>query len=114
MKYCNPKARVKCPYRKRCELDATFTDGSECDEFNRKCLEEKPTYADHIRAMTDVELVDFLWQFNTDSFENVIPFCKNTMECGEKLDSNDISTEMCKRCLLERIQQPYGTESGVV
>lgn len=65
------------------------------------------TYAQKIRSMSDEELVDFLWRFNCDSFENVLPFCKNTVECGELLDSDDISDEMCKRCLLERLQQPY-------
>lgn len=72
---------------------------------------EPLTNANHILAMTDEELVDFLWQFNTDSFENVMPFCKNTEECGEKLDSADISTEMCKRCLLDKLRQPYKGET---
>lgn len=31
----------------------------------------------------------------------------STEECGEKLDSNVISTEMCKHCLLEYLKQPY-------
>lgn len=65
------------------------------------------TYAQKIRAMSDEELVDFLWRLNCDSLENVLPFCKNSKECGEALDSGDISTEKCKRCLLDRLHQPY-------
>lgn len=40
--------------------EATFTDDSDCAEFNR-AVEDKPmTNADRIRAMSDAELVSFL------------------------------------------------------
>lgn len=70
------------------------------------------TNADRIRAMLDEELVDFLWRLNDNSLENVMPFCKNTVECGEKLDGSDITEDMCKKCLLGKLQQPC--EEGTV
>lgn len=103
--------RGKLTNCRTCYQDCTLS-GTEF--MPKSCVSYKPqiTNADRIRAMTDEELVDFLWQFNADSFENVIPFCKNPEECGEKLDSNVISTEMCKHCLLEKLQQPC--EEGTV
>lgn len=95
---------------------------TECPEYTKcrsrydlrikrhRCLKAKDqkvyTNADRIRSMSDEELVDFLWQFDEASFESVMPFCKITVECDEKLDSTDISTEMCKQCLLDKLQQP--------
>lgn len=65
-----------------------------------------------IRAMSDMELVNFLWRFNDGDFEDVLPFCKNL--CGYK-DTDEITDEMCKQCLLEKLRQPcdeiYGAEN---
>lgn len=99
--------RNECKYGDSCGFD--FCVPEYCKDFEPAQMSN----ADHIRAATDEELVDFLWQFNTDSFENVMPFCQNTVECVEKLDSNDISTEMCKRCLLTKLQQPYESEKEI-
>lgn len=71
---------------------------------------EDVTNADRIRAMTDEELGDFLWQFDESYLEGVMPFCKNTVECTEKLDSKDITAEMCKQCFLDKLRQPYKEE----
>lgn len=106
MKVCTKTAMERCPYRDYCEPNAVYADDCECDRFNQECGAEATTNADLIRAMTDEELVDFLWQFNGTVFEDVIPFCKCTRECGELLDSNDITDAMCKRCLLDKLQQP--------
>lgn len=79
--------------------------------FNAARCPYKGSLAQHIREMSDYELMEFLWRFNGDSFENVLPFCKNTAECGEQLDSGDISTQMCKQCLLQKLLQPYDSAS---
>lgn len=101
MKHCNPKARAKCPYRKHCELDATFADGSECDEFNWKCLEEKPTYADHIRAMTDEELAGYMAKMLADYTTGLYD--------GSYVPSDKVVCEMASE-LLRQLQQPCESE----
>lgn len=72
---------------------------------------EAPTIADEIRAMSDEELVDFLWRLVTNDLESVIPFCKGKPECDELLDSAEITEEMCKQCLLQKLLQPYDSAS---
>ena len=105
------KSYYGCGYESYSEAKELLKISQRHDPQAHIVVEEQHfTNADHIRAMKDEELVDFLWQFNDDSFENVMPFCKNTVECGEKVDSDDISTEMCKRCLLDKLRQPYESE----
>lgn len=103
MKGCN-----KCPAFAKCTVSYR---GSACDALRASYgVDSDPeiiTNADKIRAMTDEELRDFLWKFNEDSFENVLPFCKSTPECDELLDSDKITEEMCKQCLLQKLLQPY-------
>lgn len=108
-KHCDPMARAKCPDRKLCELDATFADGSECDKFNEKCLGEAPTVADHFRAMSDFELMQFLWKLDSQDLGYVIKFCGKSHVCDE-LDVDEITEGMCQRCLLAKLQQPYESE----
>lgn len=79
--------------------------------FNATTCPYKNTLAQHIRAMSDYELMEFLWRFNCDSFENVLPFCKSKPECDELLDSSKITEEMCKQCLLQKLLQPYDRAS---
>lgn len=31
---CSPTAAAVCPYRRYCEPDAVYFEGSECDRFN--------------------------------------------------------------------------------
>lgn len=59
---CDPRARARCPFKNPCCGDevAYFMDGSDCDKFNRSVLALRPTNADHIRAMSDEELSEFL------------------------------------------------------
>lgn len=95
---------IKCKYCKH--------DNGKCLGLTRKgshkyCFEPKiATTADKIRSMTDEELVNFLWRFTDSDIEDVLPFCKHTVACGEQLDSSDITDDMCKRCLLDRLRQP--------
>ena len=55
---CSKKAFAACPDRLRCACltDATFTEGSECDKFNRQIMDKPMTHGDQIRAMSDEEL----------------------------------------------------------
>lgn len=59
---CDPRAFARCPYNKTCVSpeQAEFADGSDCDVFNQKILADRPTEADSIRRMSDVELSFFL------------------------------------------------------
>ena len=60
---CSQEAREKCPFPRTCERDedAYFEEGSPCHAFNLKIMRPPPkTNADHIRSMTDEELVDYL------------------------------------------------------
>ena len=62
MQRCSEKAFAMCPHRHGCGTihEATFTDDSECAEFNRRVDEMPMTNADRIRAMNDRELAWFL------------------------------------------------------
>lgn len=59
---CDPKAFAQCPTRHLCGTpnDATFSEGSDCDKFNRQVQFQPATNADRIRAMSDEELAEFL------------------------------------------------------
>lgn len=61
---CDPRAFVRCPYNKSClsPEQAEFTEGSDCEKFNRRVLEKPLTEADKIRQMSDVELSLFLYE----------------------------------------------------
>ena len=60
---CDPRAFVRCPYKKACGRieDAEFTEGSDCDRFNQKILAKPITVADDIRAKSDPQLFLFLY-----------------------------------------------------
>ena len=59
---CSPAAFAKCPDRHICGSiqEATFTEGSECDLFNRSVASKPMTNGDRIRAMSDEELAQFM------------------------------------------------------
>lgn len=63
MTRCSPEAFAKCPTRALCGRiqDATFTEGSECDLFNRSATDSPLTNADAIRCMSDEDLAEFLF-----------------------------------------------------
>lgn len=59
---CSPEAFAKCPTRHICGSiqEATFTEGSECDLFNRSVASKPITNGDRIRAMSGEELAQFM------------------------------------------------------
>ena len=63
------------------------------------------TNADRIRAMTNEELANYLYQF-TD-IDCQIGFCKNLPECEVLLDTEEgIPCTMCEKCLLDWLRKP--------
>lgn len=86
---CSEKAFAKCPSRHLCGMraDATFTEGSECDAFNRE-VEGKPmTNADRIRTMSDEELAKWLCEFDAEAFAaGVLKYGAPIMNERERLD----------------------------
>lgn len=70
---CSPEAFAKCPTRHICgnPQEATFMEGSECDQFNQGVMNKPMTNADRIRAMSDYELAAELGfiQFNHPEFD---------------------------------------------
>ena len=59
---CSKEAFAACPDRHLCGCpeEAVFTEGSECDQFNRQIGNKAMTHADRIRAMSDEELAEFI------------------------------------------------------
>lgn len=75
-------------------------------EPERKDNFEPLTNGDRIRAMSDEELVEMLYN-GVDA-----EYCRNAPECGEMLDADDgIPEEKCKGCLLNWLRQPVKEES---
>ena len=100
---CHPRAYAKCPTRHICGSihEADFMEGSECDAFNQRILNQPMTMADKIRAMSDEDLTDIIYELNMEG-----TFCTNRKECYEKLNNDEITDEMCKKCLLEWLRKP--------
>lgn len=85
------------------------------EPYNPKSIKKfsKRTNADSIRTMTDEELADVIIKNSFNTFSEVIKFCKNSEECSDMLDSFDeIPESMCRKCLLEWLQQPEGDMPG--
>lgn len=89
---CDPRAFARCPYSKQCSDSpehTSFYAGTECDDFNRKILEAPMTYADRIRAMTDVELAEFIGRIEIGDFgprvygKTFCDMCKGQYECDD-------------------------------
>lgn len=95
MQRCSEKAFAKCPTRHLCGTrdEATFTDDSECAAFNQEIENRPTTNADHIRAMSDEELAQYL-----DEKVTRCPFPS----------ASDMCTELggCKACILNWLRQP--------
>ena len=62
MQRCSERAFAMCPYRHECGTihEATFSDNSDCAEFNRKVENMPMTNADKIRAMMDEQLAAWI------------------------------------------------------
>lgn len=91
---CSKEAFAACPDRHGCGCpdEATFTEGSDCDKFNRQFANHTMTNADRIRAMSDEELADFL----ADDDRACPPRHHN---CRKYIDK-------CDGCWLEWLKQP--------
>ena len=112
MQRCSVRAFAMCPYRHECGTihEATFTDNSDCAEFNRKVDGMPMNKGDRIRTMTDEELAK--WLIKAHDGDICIPFCTEKPECCEALDTGvDIPNEACVACMMHWIQQPAEEES---
>ena len=78
----------ECPYSQKCQKEAYMTN------------EER------IRAMSDEELTDAIYQL-INAMDPATWFCKGSKECGDLMDADkDIPDEMCKKCLLAKLREP--------
>lgn len=98
MKRCDPNVRAKCPDGQHCELYAVFFDGSECDKFNQKVLNQPMTNGDRIRAMGDEELADGIMNMRIEPCDYCNPIGAFGAECGK--DS------YCREGILAWLRQP--------
>lgn len=98
MKKCDPRAFAKCPYREMCGdiSNALFADGSECDEFNEKVIEQPMTNSDRIRAMSNEELAKAIEARCTYNLCEIV--------CGNSC--NAFSKNECLLKILDWLQQP--------
>lgn len=101
---CSAKAMLACPDAKTCctqRYPGEFAVGSECHRFNEE-VESLFTNADHIRSMSDEELMELFYR-GVD-----IMFCTNKPECIELLHTEDgVPEGMCKECAMEWLKQPH-------
>ena len=107
MKRCDPRAYARCPDRERCGLNinAYFAEGSECDKFNQKILEAPMTNADRIRALSDEELAE--WIYNGVS-SDPCDYCEhNNGYC----DGVPCKGKAHAEIIAERLQQPAEEEA---
>lgn len=70
---CSKEAFAACPDRKGCSCleEAVFTEGSECDKFNRQIGTHKMTHADQIRAMSDEMLAVYITSIRVDTINEI-------------------------------------------
>lgn len=77
-------------------------DSGVVGAFLRDC-KKRMTQADRIRAMSDEELAELFYQF--ESISDKFKYCKNKPECEDLLDEGKtIPDNMCKKCLVEWLQ----------
>ena len=81
--------------------------GSVVAEIRSKLGGHKPmTIADKIRAMSDEDLCDVIFQLSY-AIDPGCWFCTNKKECREVMDADkEIPDEWCKVCLLARLREP--------
>lgn len=103
---CKRPADVKCCHN--CRKDAAIC--RESHQCGKDCRGwQLLTRADKIRAMTDAELAEAI--LNCAGAIDEIPFCKNTKECEDTLDSGkDIPDSKCLACMVDWLQQPADME----
>ena len=96
---CNGSFNLMRPPQSWCYVEeATFTEGSECDEFNRQIGSKPMTHGDQIRAMGDEELAKLI--YGVDG----LGWCKHLPECIKQIGL--IPEEKCIGCALEWLKQP--------
>lgn len=110
---CSKEAFAACPYRKGCGCpdEATFTEGSECDKFNRQIGSHVMTRGDQIRAMSDEELADRLHQLyriiSDDGYYDLGRlFCDGKAECIDEDGEIHCNDERRKACIVRYLQKP--------
>lgn len=110
MKKCDPRAYAQCPthqYCGSCAADADFMEGSECDRFNQSVLSKPVTNGDRFRAMSNIELAEFL----ADKY--VMASC--TRLTDEGYEPTEIEKENIKHtwycAWLEWLRQPADKEA---
>jgi hypothetical protein len=96
---CDPRAKVRCPFKNSCCGDETayFVEGSECDEFNQIILAPPPTNADLIRSMSDAELAVAIAEHTCTGACNDFGITVNVKCCRD-----------CTKCtgIIDWLQQP--------
>jgi len=100
---CSPEAFAKCPNRLYCgsyPSECSFTEGSDCDKFNRQVEKGPKTNAAHIRAMSDEEL--YVWA--KKQIGCGFDFFPCGVVCDGKCESFD--DETCKAKIMEWLKQP--------
>ena len=87
----------------RCGLKGSYAYRHKCyTEDMCRCHEPK-TNADHIRSMTDEELVDFMSKHCIEDFCYII--CGG--ECKAVATLNKTSEQRCQEIVLNWLKQPY-------
>ena len=99
---CSKEAFAACPTRHLCICpeEATFAEGSECDQFNRQIGSHVMTHADQIRAMSDEELADWIARTQISNVAEALE------EIGCAWEQPDNLKEGVKKECLEWLQQP--------
>ena len=110
---CSKEAFAACPTRHLCGCpeEATFTEGSECDMFNRQIGSHVMTHADQIRAMSDEELADKLHQlyliFSDEGYYDFGRlFCDGKAGCIDEDGEVHCNDDRRKACIIRWLQQP--------
>ena len=94
---------IKCP----CGLRESMEE-KDCQKTNCELccpLASTKTRADRIRAMSDEDLMQYLYALANKDFE--LTFCQNKPECLALVDTDEgVPEEHCRACLLEYLQRP--------
>jgi methylase of polypeptide subunit release factors len=90
----------ECARRWVCDIDP-----DQCNEWPDPAPE---TVVDHFRAMTDGELVEFLFEHGADTVCDLV--------CGGgclAIDSlKETASQKCRRNILAKLQEPYKEKDG--
>lgn len=97
---------ISCP---DCKGHGYINGGDEHSSWSRTCdrchgtgyAMVPKTRADQVREMKDEDLTDLIYDLNMEG-----TYCTNRKECWEKLNKDEITDAMCKKCLLEWLQTP--------